>query len=328
MSVEKENRCFIRGVLRRLFFIVLIPVTINAQTYTSGDWRYEISSNEVTITGYTGSGGVVVIPDQIEGTPVLQLGAYLPNVFGWNNSTVTSVEIPNGVRRIGNSTFYSCSALTNVIIPNTVTNIGYNAFESCTALTSLIVPNSVTFIGDKAFTNCISLTNLVLPSTFISQTGRLGLGGTQTESDFMTESIATALATNQAFIARIAQAILLHSNNYGIVTQTNLENTISLAISNLATKTELTNVVEQSRADGINSVLSNPNLWTLYTTNQIKALAIGDLVLTRTNNSEFVLNYDIEQSEDLVNWAPYQGFSMPLTNLPTNKAFVRIKAKQ
>ena len=160
----------------------IIPFALNAQSYWSGDWRYEVSSNEVTITGYTGIGGSLTIPSEIEGTPVIQLGAYLPNVFGWNNSTVTSVEIPNGVRRIGNSTFSGCIALTNVYIPFGVTDIGYNAFDSCTALTSLIVPNSVTFIGDKAFTNCISLTNLVLPSLFLSQTGRLGLEGTQVES--------------------------------------------------------------------------------------------------------------------------------------------------
>ena len=50
-------------------------------------------------------------------------------------------------------------------------------------------------------------------------------------------------------------------------------------------------------------------------------------MLTRTNNGQFVLNYDIEQSDDLKVWAPYQNFTMPLINLPTNKAFVRINLK-
>ena len=126
----------------------------------------------------------------------------------------------------------------------------------------------------------------------------------------------------------VAEKIRNTPTNYGIATKTNLQTFLNETVSNLATKTELNTSLSQSRADGINTVLSNPNLWTLYTTNQIKALAIGDLVLSRTNNGEFVLNYDIEQSEDLVNWSPYQGFAMPLTNLPTNKAFVRIKAKQ
>ena len=57
-------------------------------------------------------------------------------------------------------------------------------------------------------------------------------------------------------------------------------------------------------------------------------MAVGDLVLTRTNGSNLVLNYDIEQSEDLQTWTPYQALSLPLTGLPTDKAFVRIKPKQ
>jgi hypothetical protein len=99
-------------------------------------------------------------------------------------------------------------------------------------------------------------------------------------------------------------------------------------LSPLATKSELTSSLTQSRTDGINSVLSNPNLWTLYTTSQIQDMAVGDLVLSREVNGSFVLNYDIEQSEDLVNWTTYAPMTMPLSNLPTNKAFIRIRAKQ
>lgn len=112
--------------------------------------------------------------------------------------------------------------------------------------------------------------------------------------------------------------------SYGIATQSGL----SSAIAPLATKAELTSALTESRTAGVNSVLSNPNLWTLYTTSQIQNMAVGDLVLTRQVNGGFVLNYDIEQSTDLQTWTPYQALSLPLTGLPTDKAFVRIKAKQ
>jgi len=130
----------------------------------------------------------------------------------------------------------------------------------------------------------------------------------------------------------VADKIMNISHNYGLATQTAITTATSnlvnqSQITSLATKTELANALTQSRTDGINSVISNPNLWTLYTTNQIKAMAMGDLVLTRTNNGQFLLNYDIEQSDDLASWHPYQNFAMPLTNLPTDKAFVRIKVK-
>jgi len=79
---------------------------------------------------------------------------------------------------------------------------------------------------------------------------------------------------------------------------------------------------------GRNDVINSPNSSGLYTTSQIQNMAVGDLVLTKNVGGTFTLNYDIEQSTDLQNWTPYQALSLPLTGLPTDKAFVRIKAKQ
>ena len=100
---------------------------------------------------------------------------------------------------------------------------------------------------------------------------------------------------------------------------------VSASIEPLASKSELTSALTESRTAGVNSVLSNPNLWTLYTTSQIQNMAVGDLVLTRQVSGGFVLNYDVEQSTDLQTWTPYQALSLSLTGLPTDKAFVRIK---
>ena len=66
----------------------------------------------------------------------------------------------------------------------------------------------------------------------------------------------------------------------------------------------------------------------LYTTSQIQNMAISDLVLTKNANGSFTLNYDIEKSEDLQSWTTYAPLSLTLTNLPPDKAFIRIKPKQ
>ena len=124
-------------------------------------------------------------------------------------------------------------------------------------------------------------------------------------ADEYNEPISDSAAT------AIASKITSTAGNYGI-----------------ATKSELTSALTESRTAGVNSVLSNPNLWTLYTTSQIQNMAVGDLVLSRQVSGGFVLNYDIEQSTDLQTWTPYQALSLPLNGLPTDKAFVRIKAKQ
>ena len=181
--------------------------------------------------------------------------------------------------------------------------------------TSLIVPNSVTSIGRNAFGNFTALTSVTMPDGFIGVVSKIGL-----PTKVATDYIINALANNDAFVTAVANKILAKSGNYGLSVKSELET--------LATKTELTSSLAQSRTDGINSVLSNPNLWTLYTTSQIQNMAVGDLVLTRQVSGGFVLNYDIEQSTDLQTWTTYQALSLPLTGLPTDKAFVRIKPKQ
>jgi hypothetical protein len=223
--------------------------------------------------------------------------------------------------------FYGCTGLTTITIPNSVTSIGESAFYGCTGLTTITIPNSVTSIEAGAFSGCTRLTSISSSPALATDLKYAGVVG-QVASDAIVQSIANALANNDAFVTAVANKIKGTSGNYGIATQSGLSSAITTAVEPLATKTELTSSLAQSRTDGINSVLSNPNLWTLYTTSQIQNMAVGDLVLTRQVSGGFVLNYDIEQSTDLQTWTPYQALSLPLTGLPTDKAFVRIKAKQ
>ena len=230
-----------------------------------------------------------------------------------------TMSIPSSVTSIGDSAFAGCSGLTSLTIPNGVVSILAYTFANCTSLTSLTIPNSVTSIGMEAFIGCTSLTSISLSPGLATDLKYLGVNG-QVASDAIVQSIANALANNDAFVTAVANKILAKNGNYGLSVKSELET--------LATKTELTSSLAQSRTDGINSVLSNPNLWTLYTTSQIQNMAVGDLVLTKNVGGTFTLNYDIEQSTDLQTWTTYQALSLPLTGLPTDKAFVRIKPKQ
>jgi hypothetical protein len=63
----------------------------------------------------------------------------------------SAFTIPNGVTKIGNSSFYLCSTLTSVTIPGSVTFIDGSAFRSCENLASVTIPGSVENIGDYAF---------------------------------------------------------------------------------------------------------------------------------------------------------------------------------
>ena len=157
-----------------------------------------------------------------------------------------------------------------------------------------------------------------MPDRFVGQVAQIGIGG-QVATDYL----VNALANNDAFVTAVANKIKETGGNYGIATQSGL----SSAIEPLATKAQITTAINEGKAAGMASVTASPNTWSLFTTSQIQNMAIGDLVLTKQVNGQFVLNYDIEQSEDLQNWTPYLSYTLPMTNLPTDKAFVRIKAK-
>jgi len=303
--------------------------TALGQTYTSGDWQYTVSNNEAAITAYIGSASAVTIPSLVNGISVVQVGNRTRSIFGLNgNSFVTSITIPSSVKSILDYAFASSYGLTSITIPSSVTSIGESVFWSCRSLASITIPNSVMSIGVRAFYDCPALTNITMPDRFITQVSKFELS-----ANVATDYLVNALANNDAFVTAVANKIKATGGNYGLSVKSELETLatksgLSSAIEPLATKTELTSALTESRTAGVNSVLSNPNLWTLYTTSQIQNMAVGDLVLTRQVSGGFVLNYDIEQSTDLQTWTPYQALSLPLTGLPTDKAFVRIKAKQ
>ena len=163
-----------------------------AATYASLDYIYTTSNGTITITGYTGSGGAVDIPDTIDGSPVTGIGA---NAF-LSCSNLTSVTIPAGIIGIGNGPFSVCTNLTSITvstastayvsingvlfnksqtklvqypagksgsdytIPDNITIIAGGAFWGCNSLTGITVSGSVTNFGGNAFRSCASLTGV------------------------------------------------------------------------------------------------------------------------------------------------------------------------
>src|SRR5208282_2760992 len=116
-----------------------------------------------TITGHTGSGGAVTIPDSINFLPVEIIGDYAFFLC----TSLTSITIPNNITSIGESAFGFCTSPTNITIPNSVTSIGDDAFWNCTSLTSITIPNGVTSIGVWAFSGT-RLTSVTTPNSVTS----------------------------------------------------------------------------------------------------------------------------------------------------------------
>ena len=161
--------------------IAKVQYTANGKTFEaevitkwvmpSDYFTYRVLDNNaktIYITGvntkYT-SPEVLYIPSEYNGYKVVQIagnGIYSSNRLQ-NISSIKSVEIENGVTKIGIYAFYNCSKLTNITIPEGVTSIGDDAFYGCSSLTRITIPGGVTSIGNSAFYGCSSLPRIIIP---------------------------------------------------------------------------------------------------------------------------------------------------------------------
>ena len=175
----------------------IIPFAAGAET--SGSFEYSVlDDGTASIKKYIDNGSKTVdIPSTIDGYKVTEIGW---SAFG-NCTGLTSVSIPNSVKRIDYYAFIGCTGLKSVTIPNSVTNIGGGAFFGCTGLKSVtvdknnknytsvdgvlfnknkteilkypsakdsssyVIPSSVTEIGDSAFYGCTGLKSVTIPSS-------------------------------------------------------------------------------------------------------------------------------------------------------------------
>jgi hypothetical protein len=158
------------------------------------------NNGSITITGYTGPSGNVVIPTETNGLPVTSIGDFafssgsgLPvsgsprpgpvprlRVDSIPSSQVllpraviphaviprgiTSVTIPGSVTNIGQLAFFSCTNLTRATMSNGLVSIGDGAFYGCTRLPQVTIPASVATIGNSAFYFCTNLAGIKIPN--------------------------------------------------------------------------------------------------------------------------------------------------------------------
>lgn len=118
---------------------------------------------------------------------------------------ITAYTIPDGVRGIGDSVFFSCTDLTSITIPDSVVEIEYGAFLACKNLTAFYgkyasadnrcyiidgklvafapfdltefaIPEGVVIVGNETFENCKNLTTVTIPDS-VAEIGQYALWG-------------------------------------------------------------------------------------------------------------------------------------------------------
>lgn len=125
-------------------------------------FSYREENGVLTVVGIVGeTDGILVIPDEYEGKPVVHIA---DDVFR-HSDTLTSVTIGSNVQTIGKGAFASSSQLTSVIFGSNVQTIGEGAFLECSQLTSVVLGENVETLGDYAFYFCSQLTSIILPDS-------------------------------------------------------------------------------------------------------------------------------------------------------------------
>lgn len=77
-------------------------------------------------------------------------------------NTITAIEFPKSVTKVGNYGFYGRNLITTVSIPARIGSIGDYGFAECTGLVTINIPDTCTSIGKNAFLKC-KLRSLDLP---------------------------------------------------------------------------------------------------------------------------------------------------------------------
>ncbi|MBQ7849144.1 MAG: leucine-rich repeat protein [Clostridia bacterium] len=102
---------------------------------------------------YTGRGGVVSVPETLDGLYVRHIDA---GAFR-GCTALTALTLPETLLSIGDNAFESCTGLQRVTLSGNLESIGAGAFMSCTSLEELTLPETVESIGRQAFLCCTSL---------------------------------------------------------------------------------------------------------------------------------------------------------------------------
>lgn len=164
-SINGEDIATIRSMERLTAINLADADIVEGGSYTVTDRHgashvVKVTGNRIPAAMFYQLGNLtyVVIPESITS---IEDGAF-------QESGITSIEIDNNVRSIGNNVFQGCKELTSAVIGNSVTYMGDAVFESCENLFFVLLSYGITDLRYSTFSGCYGLTNIEIPNTVTS----------------------------------------------------------------------------------------------------------------------------------------------------------------
>jgi len=110
------------------------------------DYEYNNRWNGIFITAYISDNPDVIIPQEIDGVPVVGIGRE-----AFKDANISSVIIPEGILLITTSAFENNPDLTEIVLPKSLTGIWDYVFHGCVSLVRIDILNSEFSAGDNDF---------------------------------------------------------------------------------------------------------------------------------------------------------------------------------
>ncbi len=266
-----------------------------AKTYYSKTITVSVKNPYITtgpsLTHYFGNGGLVQIPESLMLTEIGNFGFSnyeyvakeeweiepddkdLTKMWYIGDDTITRIEIPEGVEKIGAYAFANLTALTEIKLPSTLKVIEYGAFYGCTSLTKVEGLENVKLINKQAFFGC----NL---------TGSISLDSAHAISDY-------AFASNRNLVSVTLPETLRSIGAYAFADNIKLEKVTVAAEKVKLGEYAFANCIK------LNDVSINANViprCTFYNCTELSNItigkdvsAIGEYAFAKTNISSFNL---------------------------------------
>lgn len=129
-----------------------LPEAKLVRSVTDGTFSYDVYDRYIEVTAYLGSGAVVVVPDDLDGIPIMSIG----NSAFYANTVISDVILSDNVVNIANRAFARCENLANIKM-NGVRAVGMHSFEG-TAFTEIEMPDCLANLGKYAFSDSALVT--------------------------------------------------------------------------------------------------------------------------------------------------------------------------
>lgn len=107
-------------------YSMTVSAAETAALQTEDGFQYKLKNDgTIVISRYKGNAEHVVIPSDINGAAVTEIGSF---AF-LNNKTMKTLIIPEGIKALGNSVFRGCRNFEEITIPGSVTKLDSSNFE-------------------------------------------------------------------------------------------------------------------------------------------------------------------------------------------------------